>query len=167
MKERYYLAYGSNMNLDQMEFRCPAATVVGNVHVEDHRLAFRGSGGKYGVATILPEKGSRVDGVLWKITPECESSLDRYEGYPHLYSKEMITVCDKAGRQQNVTVYLINEPHKSSPAMPTDFYLKGILDGCRQNGLSTKPVMDAVRQTKQELDVAKGKKKETYKTWER
>ena len=25
MEERYYFAYGSNMNLEQMKYRCPAA----------------------------------------------------------------------------------------------------------------------------------------------
>ena len=42
MKDRYYFAYGSNMNLEQMKYRCPAAEVVENVRLEDYRLAFRG-----------------------------------------------------------------------------------------------------------------------------
>ena len=28
MKDRYYFAYGSNMNLEQMKYRCPAAEDV-------------------------------------------------------------------------------------------------------------------------------------------
>ena len=87
MKETYYFAYGSNMNLDQMAYRCPAASVVENVKLEGYRLTFCGRGKGSGVATILPEEGSQVEGVLWKITPECEKSLDFYEGYPHLYGK--------------------------------------------------------------------------------
>ena len=43
MEDRYYFAYGSNMNLEQMKYRCPAAEVVENVRLEDYRLAFRGS----------------------------------------------------------------------------------------------------------------------------
>lgn len=42
MKEIYYFAYGSNMNLDQMEYRCPDAEVVENVRLEGYRLAFCG-----------------------------------------------------------------------------------------------------------------------------
>ena len=80
MKESYYFAYGSNMNLDQMAYRCPAASVVEKVKLEGYRLTFCGRGKGCGVATILPEEGSRVEGVLWKITPECEKSLDFYEG---------------------------------------------------------------------------------------
>ena len=40
MKESYYFAYGSNMNLDQMAYRCPAASVVENVRLEGYRLTF-------------------------------------------------------------------------------------------------------------------------------
>mgnify|MGYP000582819855 CR=1 FL=1 len=72
MKETYYFAYGSNMNLDQMAYRCPAAFVVENVKLDGYRLTFCGRGKGSGVATILPEEGSRVEGVLWKLTPECE-----------------------------------------------------------------------------------------------
>ena len=63
MKDRYYFAYGSNMNLEQMKYRCPAAEVVENVRLENYRLAFRGRAPGNGVATVLPEKGSYVEGV--------------------------------------------------------------------------------------------------------
>ncbi len=82
MKETYYFAYGSNMNLDQMAYRCPAASVVEKVKLEGYRLTFCGRGKGCGVATILPEEGSRVEGVLWKITPACEKSLDFRRQYP-------------------------------------------------------------------------------------
>lgn len=59
-----YFAYGSNMNLNQMAFRCPDAEVVDTVRLEGYRLAFCMNGGGNGVATILPEEGSYVDGVL-------------------------------------------------------------------------------------------------------
>ena len=103
MKESYYFAYGSNMNLDQMAYRCPAASVVEKVKLEGYRLTFCGRGKGCGVATILPEEGSRVEGVLWKITPECEKSLDFYEGYPHLYGRlpsewDFQPICDRCAK---------------------------------------------------------------------
>ena len=55
-KEKLYFAYGSNMNLNQMAFRCPDAEVVESVRLEGYRLAFRTNGGGNGVATILPEE---------------------------------------------------------------------------------------------------------------
>ena len=77
--ERLYFAYGSNINLDQMTFRCPSAEVVSPVTLNGYRLLFRG------VATIAPDPVAQVKGLLWKLTPECERSLDHYEGYPNYY----------------------------------------------------------------------------------
>ena len=125
---KYYFAYGSNMNLDQMAYRCPDAEVVGRCVLKDYRLAFRGNRRGYGVASILPEPGSEVQGLLWKITPKCEQSLDFYEGYPNLYEKKEVIVQTRTGEQAGVAVYIMNEPYQSQPAIPSDFYLKGILD---------------------------------------
>ena len=72
MKETYYFAYGSNMNLDQMAYRCPAASVVEPVHLEGYRLTFLWQGEGKRCCHYSAGRGSRVEGVLWKITPECE-----------------------------------------------------------------------------------------------
>lgn len=167
MEERLYFAYGSNMSLNQMDFRCPQASVVENVRVEDYRLTFCSMNPGNGVATILPEEGSHVDGVLWRITPECEKSLDRYEGYPRLYGKETIHVKNAEGKEREVLVYTMNEPYRNSPARPSDFYLKGILEGCRENGMPTKPIMDAVKQTQMAIKAGKQKERSSQKNQER
>ena len=74
MEENLYFAYGSNLDLEQMAQRCPDAEIVGPVRLENYELRFRGSG----FATVAPKKGSTVHGLVWKITPNCEQSLDRY-----------------------------------------------------------------------------------------
>ena len=102
MEERLYFAYGSNINLDQMAVRCPAATVVGPVVLDNYELLFRGNRSGCGVATIEPLPGNQVHGLLWKLTPECEQALDFYEGYPRLYEKEDITVRTEDGREMTV-----------------------------------------------------------------
>ena len=104
MSEQLYFAYGSNMNMDQMAFRCPDASVVGVVRVDDYRLTFCGSG-YAGVATILPQPGSHVDGVLWRISAADEKHLDFYEGYPRLYGKEPVEVIDSSGQRMTVMAY--------------------------------------------------------------
>lgn len=150
------------MNLEQMDFRCPAARAVGAVRLDNYRLAFCGKVPGCGVATILPEEGSHVDGVLWEITPECERNLDRYEGYPHLYGKEMACVKDKAGMEMEVMVYTINSPYKEHPSSPSRLYLDGILEGCRQNGIRISSVWEAVKRTcaeEKELKQAAGNRK--------
>ena len=148
-KGKLYFAYGSNMNLSQMAFRCPDAQVVDTVRLEGYRLAFRTNGGGHGVATILLEPDSFVDGVLWRISERDEQSLDHYEGFPRLYGKEPVTVVGSDGQRREVMAYTMNSPYKEIPARPLGTYLSCILHGCRQNGIEIESVLDAG--TQQEL----------------
>ena len=135
---KLYFAYGSNINLNQMALRCPAAQVVGPVTLEGYELLFRGSG----VATIGTKAGSTVHGLLWQLTPRCERSLDRYEGFPRLYDKEPVTVRDAQGQELTVMAYVMTERYRT-PAMPSEFYYQGIEDGYRQNGLPVRELKKA------------------------
>ena len=54
-----YIAYGSNLNKEQMARRCPTARYVGTGMVEGYELKFKGRPeGAY--ATIDPKKGGRA-----------------------------------------------------------------------------------------------------------
>ena len=138
MENTLYFAYGSNINLDQMEYRCPDATVVGPVVLENYELLFR----RNGFATIAPKEGEQVQGLLWSITQPCERSLDRYEGHPRFYNKRMVTVRDSEGRSLSAMVYIMDEQFRE-PMLPTDTYYNGILEGYRQNGLPVTALKDA------------------------
>lgn len=147
MEERLYFAYGSNINLDQMAFRCPNAEVEGPVTLDGYRLAFRGSG----VATILPCEGGKVEGLLWKLTPECELSLDRYEGYPHLYHKEDIIVRNKDNREIKTMVYVMDSKYEKQPCVPHHMYFMGIVEGYHQNNMKMDTLFDALSETRKEV----------------
>ena len=80
-RTRLYMAYGSNMNLEQMADRCRTAEVVGKGILKNYELLFRGA--RHGaVATVEPREGSSVPVVLWEIGARDEVALDCYEGYP-------------------------------------------------------------------------------------
>lgn len=143
MHNELYFAYGSNMNLDQMAYRCPEAEVVGPVQLKDYKLAFRGAG----FATILPCAGCSVEGVLWRVTETDEQQLDCYEGYPRHYDKHRVTVLGRDYAQYTAMVYEMCPPMWDRPALPSQGYFNGILQGCRQNGLSARPVWQALRET--------------------
>lgn len=81
MKTRYYLAYGSNLNLRQMKFRCPGAKPVGTTTLEGYKLLFRGPH-EGAVATVEPKVGSSVPVLIWETTPKDELALDHYEATP-------------------------------------------------------------------------------------
>ena len=114
-----YIAYGSNMNLDQMKYRCPKAKVVGKALLKGYELEFRS------VATIVPNKNEAAPVLIWDITKACEEALDRYEGYPNLYRKEYIQL-DWDGELVEAMVYIMNREGRS---MPSQSYYDGIKEG--------------------------------------
>ena len=106
-------------------------------------LAAAGSG----LATIFPEEGSHVDGVLWSLTGDCEKSLDLYEGYPDFTTKQEITVKNKGGREIKAIVYIMTKDYMQNFNPPGRSYLTGILKGCRQNQIPTEPILKAAKKT--------------------
>lgn len=56
MKRKYYIAYGSNLDVDQMLRRCPDAITIGSSTIDGYRLVFRGNS-RSGVANIEPCEG--------------------------------------------------------------------------------------------------------------
>ncbi len=128
--KKYYIAYGSNLNLPQMAERCPTARVIGASRMNDSRLLFRGPHGG-AVATVEPCKGSSVPVLVWEIAEADEESLDRYEGWPYLYRKEMVKI--KLNRKTiNALVYLINEGKPLN--QPSSYYYSVIYDGYKSAG---------------------------------
>ena len=151
MEDRLYFAYGSNINLEQMAHRCPDARAVGPAVLENYELLFR----RGGYATIMPCEGGKVHGLLWSLTPECERSLDVYEGYPRFYGKQTVAVRDSQGRELSVMAYIMDERYRE-PILPSTTYYNGILEGYRRNGLpvaALKKAWDhAVREVHQETE---------------
>lgn len=123
MKTKYYIAYGSNMDENQMTYRCPNAELMGKSEIKDYELLFKGSQtGAY--ATIEKKKGSKVPALIWKITKSDETSLDRYEGFPIFYYKKNLNV-KVDGKQFTAMVYIMDEKRKAG--IPSDAYFS-ILD---------------------------------------
>ena len=53
MSKRLYVAYGSNLNIRQMQHRCPTAKLYGTGTVSDYELQFKGQP-NCAFATIAP-----------------------------------------------------------------------------------------------------------------
>ncbi len=115
-----YFAYGSNMNVSQMQQRCPGVTRIGTFRLEGFRLVF-----KYH-ADIIPAVGCSVHGGLWEISEDNEVALDGYEGYPTYYGKYY---------QNDVMFYRMKEVSDNSEP-PSKWYLKTIIQGYKDFGLT-------------------------------
>jgi gamma-glutamylcyclotransferase (GGCT)/AIG2-like uncharacterized protein YtfP len=134
-KGRLYLAYGSNLNLEQMARRCPTAEVVGATVMRNWRLLF------WGVATIERCQGDKVPVLVWNIKPADEYALDRYEGWPHLYRKESVRVTVN-GKQVRAMVYVMNRGHLTPP---NRMYYNTILEGYKSAGFDVNILRNAAR----------------------
>ena len=139
-KKRLYIAYGSNLNLEQMARRCPTAKMVGKTCLHNYRPMFRGK--NTAVATIEQQKGSRVPVLIWLLQPSDEHSLDIYEGYPSLYRKKMLRISVN-GRRTSAMVYIMNEslhPYGT----PSRRYFDTIRQGYEDAGFDTEILRHAV-----------------------
>ena len=89
--KRFYIAYGSNLNVRQMRMRCPDAVIIGTAFIPDYRLLFKGSkSGNY--LTIEPHSGSQVPVAVWAVSVRDERQLDIYEGFPNFYYKKNMKI---------------------------------------------------------------------------
>lgn len=134
-----YVAYGSNMNIEQMTRRCPKAKPIGKAILEDYKLEFRG------VANIIKQKNAKVPVAVWEITEECEKALDRYEGYPRLYRKEYVKLKIN-GKEETGMVYVMNY---KGIAPPNKYYYDVIEQGYKDFSVNTKPLEKALLESRQ------------------
>lgn len=147
MSKRYYIAYGSNLNIPQMRMRCPGARIIGTSVIEDYQLLFKGSKtGSY--LTIEPMEGAEVPVVIWEVTDTDEKALDRYEGYPNFYYKKEMNLDIKGirtgkVRRRDAFIYIMHEERELG--IPSWYYVNTCLDGYRAFGFDEKYLFDAIR----------------------
>ena len=155
MEKRYYIAYGSNLNVRQMRMRCPGARIIGTSEIKDYRLLFKGSmTGSY--LTVEQEDGATVPVAVWSVTEEDEQALDRYEGCPNFYYKKEMTLPIKGIRtgkirKRKVFVYIMHE--ERSFGIPTSFYMRTCVDGYRYFGFNINALMEAYSYSHRKMEV--------------
>lgn len=137
---KYYLAYGSNLSVDQMRVRCPNAIPVGTAVLKNWGLRFRYH------ATIEQRVGYEVPVGVWLIDDSDEQALDFYEGYPHYYEKQTLEVTvylfNNKTRKVNAMVYTMKPGHAHEP--PDHAYYNGIREGYNDFGLDGAPLWQAL-----------------------
>lgn len=150
MEKRYYIAYGSNLNIRQMMVRCPSARIIGTSEIEDYRLMFKGSmTGSY--LTIEPEAGCKVPVAVWAVTDEDELALDRYEGFPSFYYKKELVlpitgIRSGKVRRRKVFVYIMHEERRFG--VPTNYYMRTCAEGYRSFGFDLNTLVEALTYSK-------------------
>lgn len=139
----FYGAYGSNLSVRRMAYRCPRAQRVGRTEIEGYRLVYKGSqSGAY--LTIEPSKRGIVPLGIWRITESDERALDRYEGYPHFYYKREFKLLLN-GREESIMVYIMKE--NRAYALPNMDYIAVCSEGYKDFSFPLKTLEKALIDT--------------------
>ena len=139
-----YMAYGSNMNLEQMERRCPSARISNPAWIElkDYRLVFKS------FADIIPAKGMSVPVALWDIIRGNEDTLDRYESFDPKnpndgFYKKLYWGSKEEPKAHKFMAYVMTERFNFiSP--PSENYFMAVLQGYEDFGIDPAPLYEAL-----------------------
>jgi gamma-glutamylcyclotransferase len=158
-----YFGYGSNLWLHQMTTRCPTSTYLGVARLRNYHWIINDRG--YANVVEQSEQTSSdsyadvVFGLVYSLLPEDEKKLDRNEGVPVAYTKEMLE-CDfwpsdtehkvdtskDPERKEDMLVYI--DRNRVSPDKPRDEYVyrmnQGIADAVKL-GVPEDYVRDVMR----------------------
>ena len=135
---KYYLAYGSNLNLAQMKQRCPTSKKVGTAIIKDYRLLFKRT-----YLTIEPAEGYEVPVGVLEIWENDERALDYYEGYPDFYCKKGFEiVLNGSSRRLNAFAYIMDESYRFE--LPSPIYVETVRQGYADFGFDFSSIEEAI-----------------------
>ncbi|KAL1605955.1 hypothetical protein SLS59_003078 [Nothophoma quercina] len=156
-----YFGYGSNLWLHQMSIRCPTSKYLGVARLSHYTWLINDRG--YANVVEQPESSPNytdyVYGLVYSLLPEDEKRLDRNEGVPIAYTKELIP-CDfwpsdthsKANTSEppfetrDMLVYI--DRNRTSPDKPREEYVYRMNQGIRdalERGVPESYVRDVMR----------------------
>ncbi len=155
MANNFYIAYGSNLSIEQMKVRTPDAQIFGTAILEGWQLLFR----KY--ATIKKNPDFKTPVLVWKISERDEKNLDRYEGYPNFYKKKKLKISVKSliGEdlgEKNAMVYIMTAKamkNRSIIPIPSEYYYSILNEGYNKFGFDKKILRKALSESIKTLSI--------------
>lgn len=143
--EVIYFAYGSNMSSAQMQNRCPTSITIGTACLEGTGLVFPrlSKRRKCAVAGIEESTGAEVWGVLWQMSAQDRTALDRSEdyrqerqNYMNSYNPiDIAVICGDGAPVSRFTYEAVRQ--KDFSGKPSRDYLAAIIKGAREHRLPT------------------------------
>lgn len=136
-----YFSYGMNTLQDNMDFPNAHCEYIGPCILPGWRLEFRR------FCDIDRDPGSEVVGVLWSIDKSALGHLDHREGYPEHYSRSKVNVIHN-NKQDNALVYYMTERYKEHLQLPSNEYLRDVVDGYKESKLPLTQIVQAFNRAK-------------------
>jgi gamma-glutamylcyclotransferase (GGCT)/AIG2-like uncharacterized protein YtfP len=152
--ERYF-AYGSNLNLKDVERWCqtlgrPLALSGKGVpaYLPDHEIVFdyRSESRKGGVLDLRPDIGKVVPGALFEVVDADLKTLDIKEGVPLIYRRVQKRVLFADGREVEALAYEVSPEYRTAePVAPSEAYVKIVAEGLAGFGHDDRMLRAAAR----------------------
>lgn len=152
--ERYF-AYGSNLNLDDLEKWCqrigrPFALTgkAAAAYLPDHETVFDylSESRKGGVLDLRPAVGKVVPGALFEVVDEDLKTLDLKEGVPLIYRRTRKRVLFPNGREVEAVAYEVAAEYRSpEPVAPAEGYVGIVAEGLAAFGHDDRMLRAAAR----------------------
>jgi gamma-glutamylcyclotransferase (GGCT)/AIG2-like uncharacterized protein YtfP len=120
-----YFAYGSNMSRAPMRARCPSAREVGTATLAGYRLIVTSDG----YASVVPEAGGIVHGLVWRLAPRDIAALDAYESLDTGLYRIVTLPVSVGARTLSAMVYIARS---RTPGLPRPGYLEAVLAAARE-----------------------------------
>jgi gamma-glutamylcyclotransferase (GGCT)/AIG2-like uncharacterized protein YtfP len=131
--EIYYFAYGSNMSEKRMINRglTPLSKQIGIL--ENYKFIINKKSYKnpeLGFANVMLSEKDNVEGIVYKVLESDIKKLDKFEGFPKHYTKELLTIRLFGGELVQAIVYIANPNWVSETVLKsTTEYKNYILEG--------------------------------------
>ena len=132
MEPLFYFAYGSNMDLNQVDARGLQTVLHQPGRLDGYCLAFnklntRVEGAAH--ANVVQRGGGVVEGVLFKLSSlDAIAQMDPYEGVPTRYRRVIVDVESK-GALLSAWTYIAQPAYVREGLLPTRDYLAKLLAG--------------------------------------
>jgi gamma-glutamylcyclotransferase (GGCT)/AIG2-like uncharacterized protein YtfP len=138
----YYFAYGSNLDLLQMQLRCPDAQFVSTAKLEGYRICFprRSKIRDCAVISIEPSMSEVVWGALYELDGTDIQRLDEREGYDKkrdraLNQRNRITVRVTGADDRAVVAEVYIATPTPEPGLPSPQYVGYLVASAAECGL--------------------------------
>jgi gamma-glutamylcyclotransferase (GGCT)/AIG2-like uncharacterized protein YtfP len=138
----YYFAYGSNLDLLQMQLRCPGAQFVSTARLDGYRLCFprKSFVRDCAIVSIEPSPSEEVWGALYELDGTDIARLDEREGYDKRRDRQLnhfnrITVRVEGADERAVLAEVYVAVPSADPGVPTPQYVGYLIASAAECGL--------------------------------
>jgi gamma-glutamylcyclotransferase len=126
----YYFAYGSNMNWQQMQRRCPSSRFVCVARLPDYQFGITRHSRlrDCGTANVFPAQGEEVWGIVYEVSDADLAVLDTFEDG---YRREMISLLPDEDRQMQLQALVYIAEIEPNVPRPNAEYRRLLVEGAK------------------------------------